>query len=311
MSAVPSQESAAGPPPTCAPAAPESAAAAPACLNCGLALEPADARFCPHCGQHTRPRPPTVGEFLHELAGSYLAVEGPLWRTLKTLLMHPGELTRAYLAGRRLHYVRPLRLYLTISLVVLLALGAALNARLATTLPGRIDVTQSRFMMFDFAVARAGLDQGRFVCEGLPAALCQRLERRALQDPEGIGQLTMRSVQRASGHLGAIMFVLLPVFALLLRLAWAGGRWRLAEHLVFALHVHAFWFLALAVTLAGLPWLSLAAGMVAAGYALWAARRVYGGSWMSLLARSAAVASAYGLLLAFTLAALTIWALAA
>ena len=45
------------------------------------------------------------------------------------------------------------------------------------------------------------------------------------------------------------MFVLLPGFALWLKLAYLNRRMRYTEHLVFALHVHAFWFAALLLTL--------------------------------------------------------------
>mgnify|MGYP001057476860 CR=1 FL=1 len=85
-------------------------------------------RFCPVCGQETNLRPPRLGEFLQQFGGAYFATEGALWRTLKLLLFKPGELTRQYLAGRRKHYVLPLRLYLTISLAISLLMNGY-NAR--------------------------------------------------------------------------------------------------------------------------------------------------------------------------------------
>ena len=69
-----------------------------ACRNCG---EQAPLNFCPECGQETTPHPPTLGEFLHEFVGHYVALEGALWQTLKLLLTKPGRLTREYLEGRR------------------------------------------------------------------------------------------------------------------------------------------------------------------------------------------------------------------
>ena len=73
------------------------------CRNCGAELAslapPTD--FCPRCGQETAQHRPTLGEFLHEFVGHYVALEGALWRTLGLLLLKPGRLTREYLAGRR------------------------------------------------------------------------------------------------------------------------------------------------------------------------------------------------------------------
>ena len=90
-----------------------------ACRNCGAQ---APRKFCPECGQETTLHPPTLGEFLHEFVGHYVALEGSLWRTLALLLARPGRLTREYLDGRRRRYVLPLRLYLTASFVFFLVL---------------------------------------------------------------------------------------------------------------------------------------------------------------------------------------------
>src|SRR6202000_2557918 len=86
-----------------------------ACRNCGAQ---APSKFCPDCGQETTLHPPTLGEFLHEFVGHYVALEGTLW----LLLCRPGWLTREYLGGRRRRYVLPLRLYLTASFVFFLVL---------------------------------------------------------------------------------------------------------------------------------------------------------------------------------------------
>ena len=92
------------------------------CPNCTEPFPDPRPRFCPACGQETTLRPPTLFEFAQQFGGAYISTEGALWRTLKLLVTKPGELTRQYLAGRRKHYVLPLRLYLTISVVALLAL---------------------------------------------------------------------------------------------------------------------------------------------------------------------------------------------
>ena len=90
-----------------------------ACRNCGTQ---APLKFCPACGQETTLHPPTLGEFLHEFVGHYVALEGTLWRTLGLLICRPGRLTREYLDGRRRRYVLPLRLYLTASFLFFLVL---------------------------------------------------------------------------------------------------------------------------------------------------------------------------------------------
>lgn len=270
-------------------------------------------RYCPHCGQDTRTRAPTVGEFVREFAGNYLVVEGALWRTLHQLLLHPGALTRAYLAGRRRHYVRPLRLYLSISLLVLLGMGLLFQREVQRFTARDIVVEQSHFVVFDLGVARAGMDRGRFYCEGAPAFYCRRLQQTLAGDPAALWRSSAAGVQRLIGNLGTAMFLLVPAFALLMRLAFAGQRWRYAEHLVFALHLHSFWFLVLALAGVALPVpvLGAAVWLLVPVYALWAARQVYGGTWVPLMLRLVAVTLGYVLLLGLALTVLLLWALVA
>jgi hypothetical protein len=84
------------------------------CADCGT---PSPGNYCPHCGQETKIETPTVRHFVHELADQYVAVEGKLGRTLRVLLSKPGQLTVDYVEGRRQRYVRPLKLYLSVSVV--------------------------------------------------------------------------------------------------------------------------------------------------------------------------------------------------
>jgi len=290
------------------------APAPPACPNCATPLAEPPPRFCPHCGQETRVRPPTLGEFVQQLGGAYLSTEGALWRTLALLFLRPGELTRQYLAGRRKHYVLPLRLYLTISVVVLLA------ARLAATVgaeaePGARQALvlgtakeAPRTMVVDFGSARFGRRDGIFFCEQFPRWICQRVKKRLDVDAEGLRREAEQLGDRMLASLGPAMFLMLPLFAAWLKLAYLGRGMRYTEHLVFALHLHAFWFIALALALAGLPWLSTIAGIAVPVYALMAMKRVYGGRLWPRLARAALVSVLYGVSLLFMTVALVIWA---
>lgn len=84
------------------------------CHNCGAAV---DYHYCAVCGQETKLHVPSAREFIHEFVGHYVALEGRLWKTLAFLLFRPGFLTAEYIAGRRVRYVEPLRIYLTFSIL--------------------------------------------------------------------------------------------------------------------------------------------------------------------------------------------------
>jgi len=282
---------------------------AAACANCGAALATPRPNFCPACGQETTLRPPRLGEFLQQFGGAYFATEGALWRTLKLLLLQPGELTRQYLAGRRRHYVLPLRLYLSVSLLVLLLLQAL--ATVAIERPGatQIDKVEARNVQIDLPFGRAGLRDGVFYCEGMPAWVCRRLQRRIDIDPKFLVREMEQLGLRFVAKVGGAMFVLLPGFALWLKLAYRNRGLRYTEHLVFALHVHAFWFLMLALVFADLPLVSTAAGWAVPVYTLLAMGRVYGGRWAPRLLRAVFVSLLYGLTLALALAGVALAAL--
>lgn len=280
-----------------------------ACLNCGQPLPAPRPRYCGACGQETNIRPPRLSEFVQQFGGAYFATEGALWRTLALLLARPGELTRRYLAGRRRHYVLPLRLYLTISLLTLFALRLA-----APVLELDKDSKLSRaekppnVVLLGFGPQhRAGIKDGVFFCEGYPAWICTRLQARLDLDPKSFAREVKLWPERFLARWGTAMFLLVPIFAALLKLAYLGRGLRYTEHLVFALHVHSFWFLALALTLVPVPGIGLAY-LAMPVYALLAARRVYGGGWFANTGRMAALAMMYGLVLVVALGVVAMWA---
>lgn len=283
-----------------------------ACPNCGSRFGTPRPLFCPDCGQETHLRPPRVGEFIQQFGGNYFAAEGALWRTLALLLFRPGALTREYFAGRRKRYVLPLRLYLSLSLVALLAVklahpdAAAFEADTGAEL-ARVRESSVTLIAFEGG-PRVGMEKGRFFCEGLPAAACRHLQRRIDLDPKAMTRELELASERFVGHWGTAMFLLVPMFALWCQIAWLDRRLRYTEHLVYALHLHAFWFAAIALAQLPLPVLPAIATLAMPVYALLASRRVYGGGWWSTLLRNAAVALAYGLTLAVALGVVALWA---
>lgn len=283
-----------------------------ACRNCGHAFGAAAGKFCPECGQETLLRAPTLGEFVQQFGGSVIAAEGALWRTLVLLFLKPGQLSREYLAGRRRRYVLPLRLYLTISLVALVMLRLTHAFEVAATAETAIVFDKASEPNFELgwgaAGPRFGLRDGVFFCEQLPAPVCGRLQRRLDLDPKSVAREFEQASERFVSHWGSAMFLLVPIFAAWLKLAYLNRRLRYAEHLVFALHLHAFWFAAVLIALLPLPGLAIAAFLAMPVYAVLAARRFYGGRWWATLSRSATVAVAYGVTLLCAMALVALWA---
>lgn len=272
-----------------------------ACLNCAAPFVPERRNFCPECGQETRLTPPTLRDLAQQFGGAYVSTEGALWRTLKLLWLRPGELTAQYLAGRRKQFVQPLRLYLTVSVLVLLlarltggvtAVTGVEDAKLAASLQ-----TAQPTVRLNFYGQAVGLKDGVFFCEGFPSPVCQRFRTVIQTDPPAFG-VKLRAVNdRVVGNWGLVMFLLLPVFTLGLKVVYRNRRLAYTEHLVHALHLHTFWFCVLALMLVNVAWVSVAGVLLMAAYTLVAGRRVYRGRWGPRLVRGLTLAVFYTLLM--------------
>lgn len=310
-----------------------------ACPNCGVSLRlpglaPEAVRHCPGCGQETTLHPPSVAEFAHEFVGHYVALEGPLWRTLFLLVRHPGQLTAEYLAGRRRRYVIPLRLYLSASFVLFLVLKllaptgthpgphaadvpAAPAASAARAAPAAS--TNERVIVLDggharpstAAEARRLAEEHARTCERDRAA-CGWYERsvaeasvRWASDPQGAQAAFFL---HALGVAPYAMFLMLPVFAGVVALAYRNRRRLFGEHLVFVMHGQAFAFLLTAALALATP--SSDGGLaffVMPFYGFVALRRVYGGRRLPTLLRLVAVSAVCLALFAAVTTALAFW----
>ena len=287
------------------------------CANCGA---PVDGAFCAQCGQETRLALPTARSFIHDALGRYVALDSRMWRTLALLLTRPGFLTREYLAGRRLRYVRPGRLLL----VLALALFAAV----------RLVARPVDLVVFDHdaptgtAPARVPKDAGavdgkplhvsvddefNISLPGVQQAWLAPVQNR-LKAFNHLSQ-AQKSAQLFQGvlHYGPYAFVgLLPFFAGLVQLAYLGrtrrrpGRPdRYAAHLVFGAHGHAFVALALLlIVLVPVTLVRVALWVWIAVYLPLSVKAVYGGPWWGVLLRTVVVAVAYLFVFALAVAAL-------
>jgi hypothetical protein len=153
----------------------------------------------------------------------------------------------------------------------------------ATSRPERLAQSVEHAVERQQAVSSA--DRDSLPKEVARAPAVQRpLAQRALLDPAGFKRGIVDAMPR-------VLFALVPIFAVIVALVYC--RRKYPEHLYFAIHLHAFVFLAL--TISGLARLTHFAPLVAAAgltsvvwipiYATIAFRRTYGGSMIATLAK--------------------------
>jgi Protein of unknown function (DUF3667) len=193
------------------------------CANCGAAL--AD-RYCGRCGQDSHVSL-SFGHFFHEFAEGMFHVDSSFWRTLRALVTRPGLLTEQYLAGKRRAYSPPFRSYLVISIayfIVASFFGAPASRVIS---PGGQELQPAD-------CAQIAAHPGwvlRFVPD-----LEDRCKR-ALADDRRALNAELQTL------LPKVMFVVLPLVALVQFWIYRRQRPLYLENLVFVLHFQSFFYL--------------------------------------------------------------------
>lgn len=228
---------------------------------------------------------------MHEFVGHYVALEGALWRTLKALAV-PGKLTLEYYEGRRRQYVLPLRLYLTASLVFFLALKVVGPA---PPMPLRLGIELA---------APAGDPDARALPCKLPTAPCRTINDYVKTRYGDLTRAQWNKLlrERLLQTFPYAMFLLVPAFALLTRLAFWRRPRNYGEHLVLAFHIHSFGFLlgALVAPFGNNALLTVPL-CVYIGLAL---KRVFAGRELPMMLRYLLVLTGYALLIILTVFAI-------
>lgn len=263
------------------------------CDNCG---SPVHETFCAHCGQAVAGIDLPVRDFARDMASEALGLDSRVRRTMGPLLFEPGRVAAEYVAGHRARFVPPFRLYLMTSLLMFLVLsfgdfninssGGPIQIGTGTAQAETAETDSLTTPTVANDSSSAGEEE-----TGITGRISSGFDR-LTEDPE-------RFRDQFIGNLSRAMFLLLPLFALLLKLAW----WKrlYVHHFVFAMYFHAFSFLV--TSAAGAPkifgfsridqWADLLLLWIPV-YLILALKRFNGASWRGAVAKGIAVYAAYG-----------------
>lgn len=288
------------------------------CANCHARL---DGEYCSACGQRHEPHIHTVAHFAGEAFESLSHADSRLWRTLWYLFSRPGFLTKEFFAGRRVAYLPPFRLYLVLSvLVLLLSTLAPGSSGVVGPQPGTSSTPAQAAPLppqASQALEEASKDSGVQLAESAdnPQGWRLRIDGidefcRAFDHPEtGEPGIEKRDKVRqfcwrlrndtsalftALGHsLPKAMFIFLPLLAAVMKLMYWRPKRYYVEHLLFLVHNHAAGFLLIVLLFlfSYIPWLgdfTPLASFIAMGYMAWyifrGMRNVYGQrGWLTFL----------------------------
>lgn len=235
------------------------------CENCGALLH---GPYCSECGQKAAERILPVWHMINEALEAVFELDLRVLRTLPKFLFLPGRLTKEYLNGRRQRYIRPFRLYL-FSTFVLFAVAALTTTGGVSGLldpggtptvdgapPSDPDTTAvaTGSSLFGSPAAREQLartlesDSSAVTVEVFGDPATNRQAEQVLRTKGVEAARNPRDFAESLIDQGPyLMFLMLPVFALLLKLLYVRRGRLYVEHMIFSLHVHALTFFAFTV----------------------------------------------------------------
>jgi hypothetical protein len=245
------------------------------CKNCQTQFK---GKYCPECGQavdeHDRPFSILIYDFL----GDFIAFDSRFYKTFIYLVKRPGFLTNEYFNGRQVRYSPPIKVFIFTSFVLFFLLQIQTTNKLSkalskevkagkvqkmnqnysiytdsliSNLPVKLDsVLPEENLDFHFGISEAG-DTSNI--SGSLTQIAEKLEKRLSETTDIKKQQKLRTyislcrspeqaVDRIFKYVSWAFFLLLPLFALVLKLFYIRRKQNYIRHLVFSIHLHSFWF---------------------------------------------------------------------
>jgi hypothetical protein len=270
------------------------------CPNCQTLL-PGESKFCPNCGQkRIHPHDHSVWYLIVESVGDFFHFDSKFFATLRPLLFRPGYLTNEYLSGKRARYFQPFKLFLFISFLYFLISGLMnhksdsetvvagvqnkADTNINNTKQGSYQLQLNKAYDKIFAlpddslrvlVKKYGLS--RFVNRSYPQSawyakfIIKQVLKNRLQGSETFGENLHKTYPK-------LIFILIPFFALLLKLLYVRKKIPYFDHLIFSVHFLSCVFILLMLaelsSLVG-DWLNLVVYFLLMVYLYFALLRVY------------------------------------
>src|SRR6266478_1000366 len=136
------------------------------CENCGAELQ---GHWCAKCGQPAIEYRRSFRYVVADLLNEFLNWDSKFFTTIALLILKPWRLTNEFLAGKRVRYVNPLRLYLLASILFFFAVNYGAKG---------INFDASKLSPKDRAELEADLKKG-----DLPPAAREQLEALLRESP--------------------------------------------------------------------------------------------------------------------------------
>ena len=303
------------------------------CENCGAQLV---GYYCAQCGQAAVDYRRSFRHVIADMLESFLNWDSKFFATIALLILKPWRLTNEFLAGKRVRYVNPLRLYLLASILFFFAVN--FGAKDLRFEPGKLspkDRADLETELKDEDLPPAAREKLKALLREsspspasspstntpAPAPSASPTADKQKQEYGKIGErpfvfsdgakspferwIEARAKEKMGEHgtkmgyfiatlfsnLPYMMLCCIPLFALVLKVLYVRRRIFYIDHLIYALHIHTFFYVGIMlIVLATIGLNRVAPGPIAAWIIalLWIAfvvqiflsiRRVYRQGW--------------------------------
>ncbi len=240
------------------------------CENCGAELT---GPYCAKCGQPAIDYHRSFGSLLLDAADAFFNLDERFFKTFALLLVKPWRLTIEFVEGKRVRHVHPLRVYLIASVTFFLVINflsrvTHLQARQkgdkaalvfdddSPAPPPLLMPTATPGFSFNWSSTPTPVAQPTPEPEEIFAELDQDsghtkmgkwFEERAKAKLGPTGDRGDLFLKALIQNLAPMVLCCIPLFALVLKILYIFKRRYYIEHLIFALHTHAFVFLSTVV----------------------------------------------------------------
>lgn len=228
------------------------------CQNCDTKFV---GNFCPNCGQSKVDIHRPFSVLLIDLLGNVYAFDTRVLKTLKSLFLKPGEMANDYVHGRRVRYMPPFRLYVFISFIFFLLLSIYTQRNIDKNKDTVLDINNKEFL----AVAKDDKDStiatsvkyvdGKIVTSVKDATGKAKVDTSSINNPKDLKKVKDIAndpgafVNKYLSYFSWSLFILMPVYALLLWGLFRKGQRYYLAHFIFSICQHTFAFIIFIVLL--------------------------------------------------------------
>jgi hypothetical protein len=250
------------------------------CLNCGTTVI---GKYCHVCGQENIEPKESVWHLVSHFFTDITHFDGKFFTSLKDLVLRPGFLSKEYMNGRRASYLNPIRMYLFTSFIFFLAFFSffrvdenSVKIQVNSINLDNIDSVQLKKLSEEInngvPLTKEQIRK-RYDSTAVSFAAEKYKSKKEYDSVLKIGQVKDNWIKRMFTYKGIelnkkyhnnkslgiaeiigkiqhtipqMLFVLLPLFALLLKLLYIRRKnFYYTDHAVFTIHFYIFIFLAM------------------------------------------------------------------